>query len=186
MLNPHSRRHNCSDYWNNLAQCSQDNWRPVASSEATLGKTLGYGDWQLPDHSVIQQPYSQIYMISVTTIIMSLKPQLIQHSIRHLALYCSQQLRYYATTVAAAITLLWSLLKQPLIRPNDLNLIAPLTPSRPLYYSTFTSLRPLYYSKSYIFMIYMYSSHVNTTYIVTTTITSLRPLYYCYSCLHDL
>ena len=124
-------------------------------------------------------------MISNTTIIMSLNSQLIQHPIRQFALYGSQLLRY-ATTVTAARTLLGSLQKQPLIRPNDLNFIAPLTSLRPPYYSAFTSLRLLYYSNSYVLMIYMYNFYVNKTYIVTITTTSLRPLYYRNSCLHDL
>ena len=169
----------------------------MAGSEATLGKTLGYGDWQPPDHSVIQQPYSQIYMISVTTIIMSLKFQLIQHPICHLALYCSQLLRYYATTVTAAITLLWSLLKQPLIRPNDLYFIAPLMSWRPLYYGTYYVTKApilqqlLRLHDLYLQLLRHYDLYCRNNYYVTktsilpqllsswsisTAITSIRPL----------
>ena len=41
----------------------------MAGNEATLGKTLGYGDWQPPDHSVIQQPLTTTIYQHYTPII---------------------------------------------------------------------------------------------------------------------
>jgi hypothetical protein len=45
--------------WTFFAQCSLDNCRPMASSEATLGKTLGHGDRQSLCPSVIQHLSAQ-------------------------------------------------------------------------------------------------------------------------------
>ena len=56
--------------WTILAQCSLDNCRPMAGSEATLRKTLGRGDRQPPCPSVIQQlstPSTALYLTSLQT-----------------------------------------------------------------------------------------------------------------------
>ena len=54
--------------WTILAQCSLDNCRPMAGSEATLRKTLGRGDRQPPCPSVIQQLSTQRTALYITSL----------------------------------------------------------------------------------------------------------------------
>ena len=157
----------------------------MAGSEATLGTTLGHGDWQTPGHSVLQQLHAQVYMTSFITILLS---QIIIHPVRHLALYCyniyyalllqlllrsydlDRNSNYYVSMiyiVTPTITSLWSILLHQLLGPYD-----PYCYST--YYVTKTSILQqlfcpydLHWSTNY---------HVPMIYIVTTTIRSIWPI----------
>ena len=128
----------------------------MAGSEATLGKTLGHGDWQTPGHSVLQQLHSQVSMIPISTTLLSdsntsanttsLCSLPLQHPLRLYDLHSHST--HYVLTIyidTATITSIWSILLQHLLRHYDL---------------------------------YGYSNyHVYLIYIVTATITSLWPIW---------
>ena len=124
----------------------------MAGSEATLGKTLGHGDWQTPGHSVFQQLHEQVSMISIST-------TLLRQTTKHPHL-----LRLMIQIVTATITSLCSLLLQHPLRLYDLHC-----------YSTYYVLWPISLQQllrpDALYCYSIYSVFIN--YTVTAPITSL-------------
>ena len=128
----------------------------MAGSEATLGKTLGHGDWQTPGHSVFQQPHEQVSLISTSTTLLCIMIH----------------------TITATITSLCSLPLQHPSRLYDLHCYST------YYVSCSTSLQPLLhpyalycYSIYYVYKLHCYSTQqVFMPYMATAPNTSLRYL----------
>ena len=135
----------------------------MAGSEATLGKTLGHGDWQTPGHSVLQQLHSQVSMIPISTTLLSdsntpanttsLCSLPLQHPLRLYDLHSHST--HYVLTIyidTATITSIWS------------TVTAPITSVCSIWLQHLLRLSDLHrYSNYHVYMIYL----------VTATITSI-------------
>ena len=154
----------------------------MAGSEATLGKTLGHGDWQTPGHSVFQQLHEQISLISISTTLLrqtTISP--------HLRLMIHRNSNYYVFMIYPVTTTttnasLWSL-KQ---------LSCPYDPYCYSHYHVSTIYTVTATIMSLCSISYCYNNYyVITIYTITATITSLRSIplqqlscpykLYCYS-----